>query len=406
MTARPGLLAIAAAAVLVAGPARAAPLEPYQLIRSLQILQDRIANGDQAALPMQQTMLGIIDKRLRAAGAGELADPRNRHALLIYGASGGNPGTLQRLLAGTDGDGEEARLGRIIVDYANGNMRAALDAMQDFDPMALDSRLAPSAALIAATVLTTEDPARAAVLLDEARLLSPGTLIEEAALRRSIPIAVALKDAGRLMRACEQYARRFLRSPYAGQFAESLVSAVIALHETVDLAMLDAVTAHMSREQARVTYLRLARMSAIEGYERLHDFAAERAIGQGGDNPGGENPGEGGPGGEDPRAVLYANMAAVSSTNVDAVLAALEGIDRRRLSDRDRALLDAAIAIARAVTSPPEEAPPHAPPMRDGTADALSAAGPQADQSDDDYMRAMHDRLKAVDALLAKEVRQ
>ena len=70
------------------------------------------------------------------------------------------------------------------------------------------------------------------------------------------------------------------------------------LHDTVDPGMVDDVTAQMSSEQARIVYLRLARKSAIEGYERLLAFASQKAMAHS----------EGADGDSDPRAVLYANM--------------------------------------------------------------------------------------------------
>ena len=63
------------------------------------------------------------------------------------------------------------------------------------------------------------------------RLLSPGTLVEEAALRRSIAIAAALGDTRRFLMASEQYVRGYLRSPYASQFADTFVAGVVTLHD-------------------------------------------------------------------------------------------------------------------------------------------------------------------------------
>src|SRR5690606_9545545 len=91
-------LRVLALAVAVAGPATAGraenALQPYQMVRSLQLVQDRIAAGDHAAMPMQAKLLEMIDARFRAAGAGDLDDPKNLRALLVYGMSGGNPATI------------------------------------------------------------------------------------------------------------------------------------------------------------------------------------------------------------------------------------------------------------------------------------------------------------------------
>ncbi|MDV6225383.1 chemotaxis protein [Nitratireductor aquimarinus] len=336
------------AAVLVAGmfldnSAQAASMQPYQMVRSLQRVQDRIADGDHAALPMQQKLLGIIDGRMRNATPEDFEDERNLQALLIYGLSGGNPKTLELLFSRLTLEGKKAELGQAIVHYALGDYASARATLQTLDPKTLPPEVGPSVALVSATVTARDNPLFAVKMLDQARLLSPGTLIEEAALRRSIPLAAALNDTERLSRASEQYVRRYLRSPYATQFVDTFVAAVVELHDTVDPTMVDEVTAQMSDEQARIVYLRLARKSAIEGYDRLLSFAAMKAMSYS-QTTEGES---------DPRAVLYANMASVTSDNVDEVLAALNGLDAERLSAPDRELLDAAKTIAKAVLDEP-----------------------------------------------------
>ena len=90
---------LAALALLPIGSARASgadlpALAPYQMVRSLQLLQDRIADGDQAALPMQRKMIEMIDARMNDAATADFSDRRNFEALMIYGMSGGNPRTM------------------------------------------------------------------------------------------------------------------------------------------------------------------------------------------------------------------------------------------------------------------------------------------------------------------------
>ena len=62
--------------------------------------------------------------------------------------------------------------------------------------------------------------------------------------------------------------------------------------------------------------------------------------------------------------------ASVSSDNVDDVLAALNGIERDRLSSADRELLDAATAIAKAVLDEPRHTSAVTPPSEPTPAEA------------------------------------
>lgn len=325
-------------------PAAADGLQPYQMIRSLQLLQDGIADGDHADLPMQTRLLAIIDKRLKETSPEDFDDPRNLRALLVYGASGGNPATLEKVISGLDLQGLYARLGIGVIHYASGNLPEANKALRDVEPLELGEVLGGPFALLAGSLAAPENPKRALELFDQARLLSPGTLIEEAALRRTIDVCAQLDDAHCAARAASHYVRRFLRSPYASQFAEAFIATVITLRDTIDLDLVEEVTLAMSPEQARTIYLRIARASAIEGHERLLAFAmgaAERLPGKDGQQP-------------DPRAVLYANAAAVASPDVRQALAVLEEIDARRLSESDRRLLLAARKVASQVVSRPE----------------------------------------------------
>ncbi|TPM52509.1 chemotaxis protein MotC [Mesorhizobium sp. B2-2-3] len=341
--------------LLLAGQPTAAlaqdSLQPYQLVRSLQLIQDRIAVGDHAALPMQSKLLEMIDTRLREADKDDFKDPKNFRALLVYGMSGGNSVTVEAAVSRATADARDLALARGVIDYLNGRPGEAIEALKPVDPMAQPSDLGAFLALVKGSLLASDQPAAALVLLDEAKLLGPGTLVEEAALRRSVGIAVAQRDAARFALASTQYVERYLYSPYASQFADSFVSGVIELHMSISQDKLADITSMMDPEREKVIYLRIARRAAIDGLNELSAFASARAE-QGRD--GNTNQG-------DPRALLYSSLSTVTSGTIEDVRAKLGKIDRSRLSDGDRALLDAAEAIAGEVVAPPASLPTASP---------------------------------------------
>jgi chemotaxis protein MotC len=336
-------------------------LQPYQLVRSLQLIQDRIAAGDHAALPMQAKLLEMTDTRLREADAEDFKDPKNFRALLVYGMSGGNPVTVEAAVSRAATDPQNLAIAKGVIDYLNGRPGDAIEALRPIDPMALPSDLGAFLALVKGSLLAGDQPAAALTLLDEARLLSPGTLVEEAALRRSVGIAVAQGDAARFALASTQYVERYLYSPYASQFADSFVFGVIALHMSISQDKLADITSMMDPERETVIYLRIARRAAIDGLSELSAFASARAE-QGRD--GNTNQG-------DPRALLYSSLSTVTSGTIEDVRTKLGKIDRSRLSDGDRALLDAAQAIAGEVVAPPASL--------SATSPAPAAIAPQAE---------------------------
>ncbi|MBZ9995681.1 chemotaxis protein MotC [Mesorhizobium sp. BH1-1-4] len=328
-------------------------LQPYQLVRSLQLVQDRIAAGDHAAMPMQAKLLEMTDARLRAADAEDFKDARNFRALLVYGMSGGNPVTVEAAVSRAASDPRNLAIAKGVIDYLNGRPGEAIEALKPIDPMTLPGDLGAFLALVKGSLLATDQPAAALTLLDEAKLLSPGTLVEEAALRRSVGIAVTQGDAARFARVSTQYVERYLYSPYASQFADSFVSGVIALHMSISQDKLADITSMMDAEREKVIYLRIARRAAIDGMSDLSAFAAARAE-QGRD--GNTNQG-------DPRALLYSSLSTVTSDTIEDVRAKLGKIDRGKLSNGDRALLDAAQAIAGEVVAPPASLPTPSPAL-------------------------------------------
>ncbi|RWC94545.1 MAG: chemotaxis protein MotC [Mesorhizobium sp.] len=326
-------------------------LQPYQLVRSLQLIQDRIAAGDHAALPMQAKLLEMADARLRAANAEDYKDPKNFRALLVYGMSGGNPVTVEAATSRATTDPQSLAIAKGVIDYLNGRPGEAIEALRPIDPMTLPPDLGAFLALVKGSLLAGDQPATALGLLDEARLLSPGTLVEEAALRRSVGLAVAQGDAARFALASTQYVERYLYSPYASQFADSFVSGVIALHMSISQEKLGDITSMMDPEREKVIYLRIARRAAIDGLNELSAFASARA----------EQGRDGNTNQDDPRALLYASLSTVTSGTIEDVRAKLGKIDRTRLSEGDRALLDAAQAIAGEVVAPPTALPEEKP---------------------------------------------
>lgn len=332
-----GMLAFGAAFPAAAAGDAPAGLEPYQIVRSLELVQDRLAGGDHASQPMQRKLLEMIDERFATKEGSRFENELNRRALLVYAMSGGNPVTVETAIARLGKDDPSRKLAESILFYINGKPQEAIDAFESVDPMAYTPDIAMYLALVKGSMLAEVEPKKSLAMLDRARLLAPGTLVEEAALRRSIVVATKLGDVKRFLRLSDQYVRTYLRSPYASQFADAFVTGVVAFHATIDRQAVVDIAALMEPEQEKVIYLRIARRAAIDG---LIDFAAFAATNAEGVE-------------DDPRAELYSSLSSVTSGTVEDVVAKLSNIDRSRLSEGDRQLLDAASAITREMTVAP-----------------------------------------------------
>lgn len=389
--------------------AGAEDLAPYKMLRSLQYVQDAVVKGDHAAGEMQRFMLETIDKRLRSAQPAVFADPRNVDAALIYAMSGGNPATLEYLIARDVEGNFDTRVVDVLRKYFNGQGSTVAKGLSEMVPEYGDTRVGPYLALVAGNLALAYDANRALGFFDMARILAPGTIVEEAALRRSIAIALEDEQVGRAFLLGERYARRFLHSPYASQFVNLFVQIVVEHYAEISDRELEDTMGFMDPARAREIYLRIARRAALEGKQELARLAAARAA-------------KLAPSASDglaPLGELYENMADIPGVGVVDAARAVSAIPDAQLSERDRALRDAARAIAEEILKAPDpssltqaegginadvrkvEAGGAAPPQR------VSGRRGAVKPDEDDGHRVLVDRGRArlgdVDALLGEE---
>ena len=318
-------------------------LEPYKLIRSLQFVQDAVVQGDHSAMEMQRFLIGVIDNRLRQADQAVFDDPRNVDAALIYAMSGGNPATLD-ILAIRDKFGNfDNEVTTVIRAYLNGRAAKTQTELSEVVRIYRDTGIGPYITLVAANVMASLNDASALELFDWARLTAPGTLVEEAALRRSLFIAAQKDMVDEALHYAQMYARRFINSPYAGQYADLLVDLVMLNYEKVGEEGLSEILSFMDRPRKREIYLRIARKAAISGHRDLAVFASDKAEALLGSND------------ETPQAMaqLYSGMAKIPTDGVDNVLKSINALAGARLSQRDRALREAAELVASEVVKKP-----------------------------------------------------
>lgn len=274
------LAASALAAPLALGIARAngtEELTPYKMIRSLQYVQDSVVLGDHSAIEMQRFMLGAIDERLRAADHSAFRDPRNVDAALVYVMSGGNPATLD-LLADRDIEGNfDSRVTDALRQYLNGKGPLIVENLTKAAPEYKNSRIGPYLFLILGNAMSQQDPIEAMKHYDWARLTAPGTIIEEAALRRSVSLAAQAGLPEKGFRYALNYARRYLTSPYASQFADVFVELAVAHFDEAADGRVSEILSFMDSARQREVYLRVARRAAIAGNQALARLASRRA---------------------------------------------------------------------------------------------------------------------------------
>ncbi len=118
-------------------------------------------------------------------------------------------------------------------------------------------------------------------LLQVASLLMPGTLVEEAALRREVFVAGMTGNVDRFRVLSIRYLRRFRTSVYAGDFRRRFALSLDTLgfvKSEDKFALLDDVLHEFDADSRRGLYLRLARSALLAGHLNVARKATGEAL--------------------------------------------------------------------------------------------------------------------------------
>lgn len=318
--------------------------QPYAMLRTLQSLQERIAHGDIRAHEGQRALITRVAETFLRADPADFADPRNANAAVSFVLGGGPPIVLERMLALDPAPAVDPDLLAGALAYVHGREEDARERLAGFDPRALPGYLGAQIAIARSALIVREDAAEAVRLLSLARLLAPGTLAEEAALRREIFVEGQRGELERLEFLAVQYLRRYRNSVYAGNFRQRFITLLATLDfaESVeDFLRLENVLAQMDGEGKRDLYLFFARHALLSGRLDLARYASERAAGfSAGDSE------------EEERARFYFAAAQIVTPAYEPAVEILLALDPDRLPEADIPVLEAAMVTAAAIGRP------------------------------------------------------
>ncbi|WKA32125.1 chemotaxis protein [Bradyrhizobium roseum] len=325
-----------AATALAATPSpEPASGEPYQLVRSLQAVQDGIARGDAAAHRRHPALIRQIGEKLLAADPNVWSNPQNGQAVVIYLLSGGAPQIVRKLPR--DRMSVDERLFNGALAYVEGRQDEAREILKDVKPRAVPSSMSGHIALVLGALLANSDAPAAIERLDEARLLLPGTLVEEAALRREIGLVGQAEDFDKFEFLTLVYVRHYGNSVYSGDFWQRFSSALTRSSLAFDerrFSRLSAMLEQLDRASRLKLYLGIARTALIRGRLAVARLAGEQALPLSGD---GNTDGE--------RARFFRAAARALTDDYEGGLAELKTVDKSKLPERDVPILNATLQI-------------------------------------------------------------
>jgi chemotaxis protein MotC len=195
-------------------------------------------------------------------------DPRNARAAVIFVLSGGNPSVLRQLLEHGVNPAVDIGLLKGALAYSEGRVAEADRLLSKFDARTLDPSLAGLIALVQAMLAEKKNNIRlASSRFDDARLLAPGTLVEESALRRQAFMMAADNKLEQFEVFSSQYFRRFGHCVYGIIFRREFGRTLAASKYVDDLNLLrrlEPVLDALNPDERQELYM----VAAAEGIRR------------------------------------------------------------------------------------------------------------------------------------------
>lgn len=318
--------------------------QPFEIVRSIQAIQDQIVLGGANAKVRLPKVIAQLSERLLAANPEVWRDPKNAHAAVVYALSGGPAKVIRKVIDIGLSPAPDIELMRGTLAYTEGRHEEAKASLSHIDASTLAPALGGHIAMIQSALIAKDDPREALRLLDQARVLLPGTLVEEAALRRALILAEEITDIDRFAALSSEYVWRFPNSEYFGSFRQQFDSASIHFGLAADssgAAKLEKLIGTLETASQLRLYLEIGYRGIVGGKARAALLAAGKA--KQFSQPGTV---------EHERAVLYEAAALLLTGQFEAGVAELNVVDARPLPRQDVELKDATASLAKMIGDP------------------------------------------------------
>lgn len=339
---------IAVAHLFVSTAVQSRSQQPYELVRSLSDLQSKVARGDQKSFRIQNKIVAKTGRKMMAVGLPIWKNShRNCHAAVKFVLIGGNPEILEKLLQKQLTTASCLDVLVPALAYARGQASEARRLFESVSPRSLPRSLGGHVALIKALVNRSATSDVQLAFLEDARLLSPGTLVEEAALRRAIPLVSASSDFSQFKRLVSRYVRQFGQSVYSPVLLAH-ISTVIARRNLARVreqaSHLRVILAPLSKPQKIKLFLAISQTGLLHGQLETVEWAIENVSSlvrpESSDGQ---------------RLKIYRGALSILGKEFNIGTKSLESVEVTRLEKIDAMLVAATIRLAAAVRKPEAE---------------------------------------------------
>lgn len=351
--------------------ATAQALRPVAEVRALARYQDAMTQGSRSSIEAQGVLIARISQSFQRAPVKTWSVWRNTIAAVKYLISGGDPTFAENdaLIKAVPKELQPMLLAALA--YARGEAGRAKKLFAGIDPREIDPSLGGHVALVKSLLIYAKDPKASMNYLDDARLLGAGTLVEEAAIRRQLGMAVNRRDQKRFQLLAMRYVSRYQKSVFASAFREHLATGLTDDWFKLDeerSAWLRALLGRMDRSVRPQYTMVIAERAIIRGRSQLVRIAAAQLR---------EDVGRSSGFGQ--RAKLFTAAMGIVEDGSEKALADLAKLTDFPAGSFEDKLRKAALVVAKGIAMPVEEEVAASPKSRDGGKSGNADAGSTAD---------------------------
>lgn len=256
-------------------------VQPWKLIRDLQLMQDQLVAGDRDAFNAYRREMGDIGTYLLKADDSVWQHQRNLDAVAVYLLMGGQSLVGEKALAQSRLEALDLLPLRAAIAFALRDITDAVKLFEQFElthlPLSARGQFAYATSMLFAASSRIETQK----WLDQARLVAPGTLVEEAALRRLVFLSGDQGEIKALRKYARSYIERFERSPYFGDFVNKFQSAIFNNEKTkaqILEPLLREMTEGLPPGPRLETLTRIAHAAIIDNRLELAKWACQTGL--------------------------------------------------------------------------------------------------------------------------------
>jgi chemotaxis protein MotC len=346
-----GTLRLSLAALLTLSGVGARASEFVDRLRDLNTIQNRIVLGKSDAREAAMRQFQRIEQLLPTISAEEWKQPASIRAVVTYLLCGGSARAIRKLVTEKAIEYDDPLI-KGAITFAEGHGKEAAKILLPIDAKQYPTLLGAHLALIQGGLSIGADNARAAALLDLARLLMPGSLVEEAALRRELSVLDSAKETQKIVLLARRYQTTYIKSPFAKSFWNELGIATEKAAFRLDaeeFAKLEELYARAEPSVAFDVRLAIARKAVLEGRVALARAQIEKAASVA-DTPAAQN-----------RLNAYKAVLTTMAGNFSEGLTALDKVEHASLPRQERRLRSIVTSAVGRLQG--EERPPAAAPL-------------------------------------------